>query len=84
MNLATKSQYFTIDVITDIDTSTSFEDLVLNADKYYYLQSTANMSDAMCMVAAVPWAGKLMQHPLIGSLLTPDGPEEDGIGRVIG
>ena len=42
------------------------------------------MSDTMCIAAAVPWAGNLMQNPLIGSLLTPDGSEEEGIGRLIG
>jgi len=82
MDLATKVQYFALDVVMDIATGQPFEDLVNDKDMYEFLESSANSLPVIAMVAAVPWAGKLLQSRWVAPLVAPTA-SEYGIGKVI-
>jgi cytochrome P450 len=82
MDLATKVQYFALDVVMDIATGQPFEDLMNDKDMYDFLESSASSLPVIAMVAAVPWAGKLLQSRWIAPLVAPTA-SEYGIGKVI-
>jgi hypothetical protein len=42
MGLATKIQYFALDIVMDIATGQPFEDLMKGKDMYDFLESSAN------------------------------------------
>jgi cytochrome P450 len=71
-------------VITDVATGDSFGDLLLDEDRYEYLQATANSMPAMTMAGVVPATMKLLQIPWIGRFVYPSATEEKGVGRLIG
>ena len=61
MEFATKVQYFALDAVMDIATGQPLEDLANDKDMYDFLESSANSLPVIAMVAAVPWAGTLLQ-----------------------
>jgi cytochrome P450 len=71
-------------VITDVATGASFGDLLLDEDRYEYLQATANSMPALTMAGCVPSTMKLLQVPWIGKFVYPSATEEKGMGRLVG
>lgn len=71
-------------MITDVATGTSFGDLLVDEDRFDYLQATANSMPAMTMMGCVPATMKALQIPWIGKYVYPSATEEKGMGRLLG
>lgn len=84
MDLAQKTQFFTIDVITDLATGAPFGDLTNDADQNEYLRTTTEAQPAFVMISSMPALTKVIQIPSIGKWLFPTSQDEIGMGKLIG
>lgn len=83
MDLAQKSQFFTLDSIMDLATGTAIGDLKQDADIYSYLKTTADALGPMIMVMSVPEVSNFLQTPWIAKRLYPTAADEIGFGKLI-
>jgi hypothetical protein len=84
MDLAEKAQYFTIDVITDLATGTSFGDLIYDKDLHDYLRTTGEAQPAFVMIGSVPAVSKFLHIPFVGKMVFPTAEDKIGMGKMIG
>ena len=82
MNLASKMQFFTLDVISDISLGKPFGDLKVDEDINDYLASSAEGLS----IANTSWAIGTMwlrDLPVIGKLISPSEKDAKGFGRMM-
>lgn len=84
MDLAQKTQFFTIDVITDLATGAPFGDLPSDTDQNEYLRTATEAQPAFVMISSVPALTKFIQIPFVGKRLFPTSQDEIGMGKMIG
>jgi hypothetical protein len=83
MDLATRAQYFTMDVITDLAMGAPFGDLRSDTDKYDFIKISQEALVILALVNVLPAVKKLIQIPFIGKRLFPKSADEFGVGRMI-
>jgi hypothetical protein len=84
MDLAEKSQFFTLDTIMDIATGVPVGDLEHDMDVYHYLKTTADALAPLIMIGSVPSVANFLQIPFIAKRLYPTAEDKIGFGRLIG
>lgn len=84
MDLAEKTQFFTIDVITDLATGAPFGDLTSDADQHEYLRTATEAQPAFVMISSIPALTKIIQIPFIGKWLFPTSQDKIGMGKMMG
>lgn len=84
MDLAQKSQFFTIDVITDLAMGAPFGNLSSDSDRHDFLRSSMELQPAAIVVASMPWVSKILQTQFVGKFLFPTAQDEIGMGKMIG
>ena len=84
MDLAQKTQFFTIDVITDLAMGAPFGDLSSDSDRHEFLRTTMELQPAAIVVASMPWVSKILQTQFVGKFLFPTAQDEIGMGKMIG
>ncbi|KAK0636053.1 cytochrome P450 [Bombardia bombarda] len=83
MDLAQKSQYFTLDVISHLAFGHAFGYLQQDGDAYDYIKITSSFIPIMLVLANVPLLANLLHsRPLRG--LLPKGSDKLGFGAFIG
>lgn len=83
MDLARKTQYFTLDVITDLAFGQPFGDLLADEDLHRYIESTQSMLQVILTLGAIPVLSDILAIKWIGDLAFSDK-DEIGIGKLIG
>lgn len=83
MDLARKTSFFTLDVISDIAYGKPFGCLAADTDVNEYLQTTEEQCPRILFAANFPWLVQLLGSPLFRSLL-PSTKDAIGFGRVMG
>lgn len=84
MDLAEKTQFFTLDTIMDIATGVPVGDLEHDSDVYNYLKTTADALAPLIMIGSVPAAANFLRIPFIAQKLYPTAEDKIGFGRLIG
>jgi hypothetical protein len=84
MDLAEKSQFFTLDTIMDIATGVPVGDLEHDRDVYNYLKITADALAPLIMIGSVPSVARFLQIPFFAKKLYPTAEDKIGFGRLIG
>lgn len=82
MDLARKTQYLTIDVISDIGFGQAFGDLANDADMDSYLESTDKVMASITILCATGLT-RLFQWPPVARLMGPDEKSESGFGKIM-
>jgi len=83
VDLAQKSQYFTLDVISHLAFGRPFGFLENDRDQYDYIKITDSMMPFMAVVADLPIVTALLQSPLCRGLM-PKSTDPLGFGAFIG
>jgi len=78
-----KTQYFTLDVITDIAFGKAFGFLATDSDLYEYIKTVEETMGAAMMVTVLPWINWVLQTRLMKRIL-PDERDPTGFGKVLG
>jgi cytochrome P450 len=84
MDLARVSQYFTLDVITDMAFGYPFGFLAANADLYNYISSFGPLMPIFELQANITWIGAILNNPWIKKLLSPTANDGSAVGQMIG
>ena len=84
MDLARKTQYFTLDVITKIAFGEPFGNIEHDRDTHRYLQSTEEMMVPVILLGSVPLFRWLITFEWIAKLAFPTGKEAVGMGKILG
>jgi hypothetical protein len=84
MDLAAKSQFFTLDVIMDIATGAPMGDLDQGEDIHSYLKTTADALRALIMMGSVPAVSDFLHLPWVAKRLFPTAEDKIRIGKFIG
>lgn len=80
MDLARKTQYLTLDVISDIGFGQAFGDLANDADMDSYIESTDAVMASITMILASGLL-RVVQWPPIARLLGPNEKSKSGFGK---
>jgi len=82
-DLSTKTQFFALDVISDVSFGSAFGFLAEDKDLYQYLEINDSAVPVMNMLQAMPWlTGILYRWPL--RLALPSDGDRVGFGRLMG
>lgn len=84
MDWATMSQYFTMDVLTDVAFSRPFGYLRENADLFGYIKTVRNYMPVLEMQANIPLVNTMMNNKLIKKWLAPTASDTFGMGKMMG
>lgn len=84
MDLASKVQFFTLDVIMEIATGTPMGDLDQDEDIHSYLKTTADALPALIMMGSVPAVSNFLHLPWVAKRLFPTAEDKIGMGKLIG
>ncbi len=82
VDIATISQYFTLDVITSLAFGRNFGHIKNDADVYSYVKITEDSMPIMLMLTIFPFLTKILQSRLMRGLL-PSEKDPAGFGRFI-
>lgn len=83
MDFGRKAQYFTLDVISDVAFGKAFGYLESDSDVHEYIKTTEETLPAIILVTVLPWLSRVLQSPLLKSLL-PSDKDQLGLGKVMG
>jgi len=83
MDLARKSAFFTMDVITELAFGHSWGCLPRDEDVGSWFESNEKMLPRGIMFSSIPWLAKVFLIPAIGRLFLPSETEAVGSGRLI-
>lgn len=83
MDLGQKSQFFTLDVISDLAFGKPFGFLEKDEDVYEYISITEQYIPAMLVMANIPWLARLTHTRMFRNLL-PNEADKLGFGAFIG
>ncbi|KAF2449140.1 cytochrome P450 [Karstenula rhodostoma CBS 690.94] len=82
MDLARKTQYLTLDVISDIGFGQAFGDLANDADMDSYLESTDKVMASLSIICA-SGVLRFLQWPPVARFVGPNEKSESGFGKVM-
>ncbi len=83
VDLAQKTQYFTLDVISHLAFGRAFGYLKTDDDVFDYIKITSSFIPIMLVLANIPALARLLQSPLFRGLL-PKESDKLGFGAFIG
>ncbi|RDW68159.1 hypothetical protein BP6252_09555 [Coleophoma cylindrospora] len=83
LDFGRKSQYFTLDVISDVAFGNAFGFLETDSDVHEYIKTTEENLPAIIMVSVLPWLNWALQSPILKSLL-PSDKDQLGLGKIMG
>ncbi|TDZ40601.1 Cytochrome P450 monooxygenase lolP1 [Colletotrichum spinosum] len=78
-----KTQYFTLDVISDLAFGTPFGDVSTDSDVHEYIHTMEQNMPNIVLTANMPWLLSLLSSPLFRGLL-PSENDAIGVGKTIG
>ncbi|KAF1977408.1 cytochrome P450 [Bimuria novae-zelandiae CBS 107.79] len=84
MDLARKSQFLVMDVISEIGFGRAFGNLASDTDVDAYLASTEEILRTMSVVCASDILRRIIQWPPLARLLGPNEASKSGVGKVMG
>jgi hypothetical protein len=83
LDFGRKSQYFTLDVISDVAYRQPFGYLETDSDMFEYISSVEKIFVAACMVTIFPWINRVLGWRIMKAAL-PSGKDPLGPGKIIG
>jgi hypothetical protein len=83
MDLARKSQFLTLDIITDLAFNVPFGDIDHDEDVHLYIQSTEETMQVAIMLSTIPIMNSFLNLPIIGDMIFPSSKDKTGPGRLI-
>jgi hypothetical protein len=83
VDFAPKSQYFTLDVISDIAFGKAFGNLEADEDVTSYIKATEGVFMMMILLGSFPWLAQIFFAYPFKSLL-PSDTDDIGMGKLIG
>lgn len=83
MDFGRKSQYFTLDVISDVSYRQPFGYMATDSDMYNYISVVESVFVAALMVTIYPWLNKILGLSIFKSAL-PSDQDPMGLGKILG
>lgn len=83
MDFGRKSQYFTLDVISDVSYRQPFGYMATDSDMYNYISVVESVFVAALMVTVYPWLNKILGLSILKSAL-PSDQDPMGLGKILG
>jgi len=83
MDLARKSQFLTLDIITDLAFDVPFGNIDHDEDVHLYIQSTEETMQVAIMLSTIPIMNSFLNLPIIGDMIFPSSKDKTGPGRLI-
>jgi len=83
IDFGSKSQYLTLDVISDIAFGEAFGFVENDEDMFSYIKTTESTIPILILTGSFPWLARIFQSPLLKSLL-PKDTDAYGLGKVMG
>lgn len=83
IDFARKAQYLTLDIISEIAFGKAFGFVDADDDVFSYIQTTESTIPVMILVGAFPWLMKIIQSPILKSLM-PKDTDAYGLGKIMG
>ncbi|OHW96143.1 cytochrome p450 [Colletotrichum incanum] len=77
-----KTQYFTLDVISDLAFGQPFGDLTSDSDVHDYIHTTEQNMPSIVVATVLPWVLTMLSWPLLRRLL-PSERDATGLGKLI-
>ncbi|KZL84498.1 cytochrome p450, partial [Colletotrichum incanum] len=77
-----KTQYFTLDVISDLAFGQPFGDLASDSDVHDYIHTTEQNMPSIVVATVLPWVLTMLSWPLLRRLL-PSERDATGLGKLI-
>jgi cytochrome P450 len=84
MDLGRASQYFTLDVISDLAFSHPFGDIPDDMDKFDYIKTTEEAIAPMAVLSSFPHIHRWIEQSRLMDLLAPKAKDKTGLGPVVG
>jgi hypothetical protein len=84
MDLARKSAYFTMDVVTEISFDHCWGCLSKDEDVDKWFESNEKFLPISIMFSTIPWLAYIFSIPLIGRMVMPSDNDKTGPGRLLG
>ncbi|KAK1771973.1 pisatin demethylase [Phialemonium atrogriseum] len=81
-DFARKTQYFTLDVISDIAFGKPFGDVATDSDVYEYVSTMESSMPTIIVTTVLPWIIAMMQSPLFKSMV-PSDKDSIGLGKIM-
>jgi hypothetical protein len=83
VDFALKTQYFTLDVISDVAFGKAFGDLDADKDTFSIIQTSKETLPMIVLIGAFPWLANIFfAYPF--KLLLPSDKDTVGLGKLIG
>lgn len=83
VDLALKTQFFTLDVISDLAFGRPFGYLDTDGDVFDYIRTTTSLIPALTVLSNVPWLARVLHSRVFRSAL-PKATDKMGFGALIG
>jgi hypothetical protein len=80
-DFARKSNFFTLDAISDLAFRESFGDLAADDDVHGYIKNMEEFLPTMMIFSVIPWVSKILQSRLLEPFL-PSDKDAIGFGKV--
>lgn len=84
LDLAEKTQYFTLDSLTDIAFGAPFGFLTKDTDLYEYNKSSTEFFPVMELGTNIPFIHSILSSRLVQSLAGPKPEDKKGLGAIVG
>ncbi|KAK3372602.1 cytochrome P450 [Podospora didyma] len=83
LDLASISQYFTLDTITKIAFGQAFGFLTSESDVHGYIQMILDIAPTITMSASIPYLAEIMSSKLVLSVMGPSPRDKKGVGKMM-
>ncbi len=84
MDFARISQFFTLDVISDVAFGAPFGDLTTHSDQHEYIAAMEQSLPALMVILNVPFLGSFLKLHWVATLLAPTTKDKKGLGKIMG
>ena len=84
MDLARITNYFTLDVISDVAFGSPFGDVKDDEDKFEYIKTIGENLPLMVLMAILPQIHGFLEKSSLMALLGPNAKDRVGLGRIVG
>jgi cytochrome P450 len=84
LDLARVSQYFTLDVLTDVAFGYPFGFLAADDDLHDYIKSLGPLMPFMELQSNITWLSRILNNKYVKKLMTPTANDGSGMGKMIG
>jgi Cytochrome P450 len=84
MDLGRSTQYFTLDVISDLAFNRPFGDMQEDKDKFNYIKTTEDAIGPMTLLSIFPHVHRWIEQSRLVDLLAPKAKDKTGLGPIVG